>query len=76
MPTPAIVVYEKPTCTTCRKLSALFAEEGIGFERVTDYVQPLSKRVLTAPRWPTRTYRSLTPGRPPRRDGMTRPGVA
>lgn len=31
-----LVVYEKPTCTTCRKLSLLLAERGIEPERV-DY---------------------------------------
>ena len=29
-----LVVYEKPTCTTCRRLSALLAERGIDAERL------------------------------------------
>ncbi len=29
-----LTVYEKPTCTTCRKLAALLTERGIDFERV------------------------------------------
>jgi arsenate reductase len=31
-----LTVYEKPTCTTCRKLRALLAERGVAFESV-DY---------------------------------------
>jgi arsenate reductase (glutaredoxin) len=34
----ALRVYEKPTCTTCRKLRALLAERGISFESI-DYHQ-------------------------------------
>ena len=34
----ALRVYEKPTCTTCRKLKALLAERGISFESI-DYHQ-------------------------------------
>ncbi|HKP91715.1 MAG TPA: ArsC/Spx/MgsR family protein [Thermoleophilaceae bacterium] len=38
---PEITVYEKPTCTTCRKLAALLEERGIDFERVNYHVEPL-----------------------------------
>lgn len=31
-----LTVYEKPTCTTCRKLRALLAERGVEFESI-DY---------------------------------------
>ena len=41
-----ITVYEKPTCTTCRKLVKLFQEQGIEFERLNYFVEPLSKREL------------------------------
>lgn len=27
-----LTVYEKPTCTTCRKLHALLTERGVDFE--------------------------------------------
>ena len=37
-----LTVYEKPTCTTCRKLAALLEERGIDFERVNYHVDPLS----------------------------------
>jgi arsenate reductase len=36
-----LTVYEKPTCTTCRKLVALLEERGIDFERVNYHVDPL-----------------------------------
>jgi arsenate reductase len=38
-----VVVYEKPTCTTCRKLSALLAERGIEPERVHYHVTGLTE---------------------------------
>lgn len=39
----AIVVYEKRTCTTCRKLAELLAEQGIDFERVEYHVEGLTE---------------------------------
>ena len=36
-------MYEKPTCTTCRKLSALLAERGIEPERVDYHVTGLTE---------------------------------
>jgi arsenate reductase (glutaredoxin) len=38
---PQITVYEKPTCTTCRKLATLLSERGIDFERVNYHIDPL-----------------------------------
>lgn len=35
---PALTVYEKPTCTTCRKLHALLTERGVDFESVDYHV--------------------------------------
>ena len=46
MATPRITVYEKPTCTTCRKLHDLLVEAGVEFEKVDYFVQPLSKAQL------------------------------
>ena len=43
---PELTVYEKPTCTTCRKLAALLTERGIDFERVNYHVEPLSEDEL------------------------------
>jgi len=41
-----LVVYEKPTCTTCRRLSALLAERGIDAERVDYHVTGLSDQQI------------------------------
>ena len=41
-----ITVYEKPTCTTCRNLAELLKENGIGYERVNYYIDPLSEEKL------------------------------
>lgn len=41
-----IIVYEKPTCTTCRKVSELLFEQGIDFEKVNYYVEPFTKNKL------------------------------
>lgn len=43
-----IVVYEKPTCTTCRGLSMLLLERGIDFERVNYILDPLDDQQLRA----------------------------
>lgn len=39
----AIVVYEKRTCTTCRKLATLLAERGVAFETVEYHVDGLTE---------------------------------
>ncbi|HEX9960955.1 MAG TPA: ArsC/Spx/MgsR family protein [Pyrinomonadaceae bacterium] len=41
-----ITVYEKPTCTTCRKLAKFFEENGIGYEKVNYFIEPLSEEKL------------------------------
>jgi arsenate reductase len=38
-----ITVYEKRTCTTCRKLAELLAERGVDFDRVEYHVEGLSE---------------------------------
>ena len=43
-----ITVYEKPTCTTCRNLATLFRENGIEFEKINYYIDPLSEKKLKA----------------------------
>lgn len=43
---PVLTVYEKPTCTTCRKLRDLLEEEGVSFERVNYMVEPLPEATL------------------------------
>ncbi|MBT8387826.1 MAG: Spx/MgsR family RNA polymerase-binding regulatory protein [Ignavibacteria bacterium] len=41
-----ITVYEKPTCTTCRKVAKVLAENGVDFEKVNYYIQPFTKSQL------------------------------
>lgn len=41
-----ITVYEKPTCTTCRKVANILIENGVDFEKVNYYVDPFSKSKL------------------------------
>jgi arsenate reductase len=38
-----LIVYEKPTCTTCRKLFDLLAERGIDADRVDYHVTGLTE---------------------------------
>lgn len=42
----AVLVYEKHTCTTCRRLAALLAERGVDFERVEYHVDGLDEGEL------------------------------
>ncbi|MBL1214423.1 MAG: Spx/MgsR family RNA polymerase-binding regulatory protein [Ignavibacteriae bacterium] len=41
-----VTVYEKPTCTTCRKTVKLLNEKGIEFEKINYYVKPFTKNKL------------------------------
>ena len=41
-----ITVYEKPTCTTCRKVVKTLNENGVNFEKVNYYIEPFSKTKL------------------------------
>ena len=41
-----LTVYEKPTCTTCRKLAVLLEERGVDFERVNYHVDPLPEEKI------------------------------
>jgi arsenate reductase len=43
---PKIIVYEKPTCTTCHKVAKLLIESGVDFEKVNYYIEPFSKSQL------------------------------
>jgi arsenate reductase (glutaredoxin) len=42
----AITVYEKRTCTTCRRLAELMTERGVDFERVEYHVEGLEEAEL------------------------------
>jgi len=44
----AITVYEKRTCTTCRKLAELLAERGIDFDTVEYHVEGLTEPEVRA----------------------------
>ncbi len=37
-----LTIYEKPTCTTCRKTVKLLQEQGVDFEDVNYFIEPLS----------------------------------
>ena len=41
-----ITVYEKPTCTTCRKVAKAFSDQGIDFQKVNYYTEPFNKTLL------------------------------
>jgi arsenate reductase len=41
-----ITVYEKPTCTTCRKVAKMLIEQGVEFEKVNYYIEPFTKEKL------------------------------
>ena len=38
-----IVIYQKPTCTTCRQVHAALKESGVDFEAVDYYTDPIPK---------------------------------
>ena len=44
--TKKITVYEKPTCTTCRKLNKLFEENGVDYTKVNYFIEPLTEETL------------------------------
>ena len=41
-----IVIYQKPTCTTCRQVHAALVESGVDFDAVNYYVDPIPKKKL------------------------------
>ena len=41
-----IVVYQKPTCTTCRQVHAALKESGVDFDAVDYYLDPIPKAKL------------------------------
>ena len=45
---PILTVYEKPTCTTCRKMVKLLKERGVEFDRLNYFVDPLPRKKLVA----------------------------
>jgi arsenate reductase len=41
-----IVIYQKPTCTTCRQVYAALKESGVDFDAVDYYLEPISRDKL------------------------------
>jgi arsenate reductase len=41
-----IVIYQKPTCTTCRQVHAALKESGVDFDAVDYYLDPIPKGKL------------------------------
>lgn len=41
-----VTVYQKPTCTTCRNLAVLLKDNGIGYDAVDYFVEPLDAEHL------------------------------
>ncbi len=41
-----LTVYEKRTCTTCRRLAELLVERGVDFDRVDYHVEPLPREKI------------------------------
>lgn len=46
-PEPSLIVYQKPTCSTCRRVLALLEERGVKFERVNHLTDPPSAARLS-----------------------------
>ena len=38
-----IVIYQKPTCTTCRQVHEALKKSGVDFEAVNYYLDPIPK---------------------------------
>jgi arsenate reductase len=41
-----IVIYQKPTCTTCRQVYAALKESGVDFDSVDYYLDPIPRTKL------------------------------
>jgi arsenate reductase len=41
-----IVIYQKPTCTTCRQVHAALKQQGVDFDAVDYYLDPIPKAKL------------------------------
>ena len=41
-----IVIYQKPTCTTCRQVYAALKESGVNFDAVDYYLDPIPRDKL------------------------------
>ena len=41
-----IIVYQKPTCSTCRELDRILRESGTQYDKVNYYIEPIMKDKL------------------------------
>ena len=41
-----MTIYEKPTCTTCRKVNKLLEGKGIDLNKVNYYIEPFTEQKL------------------------------
>jgi len=41
-----LTIYQKPTCTTCRKVFELLQQSGVDFDAVDYYIDPIPKSKL------------------------------
>jgi len=41
-----ITIYQKPTCTTCRRVFKMLKESGVDFDDINYYINPLSRSKL------------------------------
>ncbi len=41
-----LIIYQKPTCTTCRQTMAILKESGVDFEAINYYIDPIPKKKL------------------------------
>ena len=63
----SIVIYQNPTCTTCRQVHAMLKDSGVDFNAVDYYVDPipkprlreLLKKMRIAPRQLLRTKETI-----------------
>jgi len=41
-----LTMYQKPTCTTCRKVMKILQKAGVDFEAINYYIEPIPKAKL------------------------------
>ncbi len=41
-----LTIYQKPTCTTCRKVMKMLQDSGVDFDAINYYIEPIPKSKL------------------------------
>lgn len=41
MPEPRLVMYQKPTCTTCKQVMTILKDEGVDFDAIDYFIEPI-----------------------------------